>query len=93
MNLRDIKKDIEYVLSAFVEDCSIVAAVNPKANEAQVSEIMEKAIELYNELRDKVVAKDIEGSKKAYFNGLRKEILVKVDALYEELSAAVKNAK
>ena len=93
MNLRDIKKDIEYVLSAFVEDCSIVAAVNPKANEAQVSEIMEKAIELYNELRDKVVAKDIEGSKKAYFNALRKEILVKVDALYEELSAAVKNAK
>lgn len=93
MNLRDIKKDIEYVLSAFVEDCSIVAAVNPKANEAEIGEIMEKAIELYNDLRDKAVAKDIEGSKKAYFNGLRKEILVKVDALYEELSAAVKKTK
>ena len=93
MNLRDIKKDIEYVLSAFVEDCSIVAAVNPKANEAEIAELMEKAIDLYNELRDKVVAKDIEGSKKAYFNALRKDILVKTDALYEELSAAVKNAK
>lgn len=93
MNLRDIKKDIEYVLSAFVEDCSIVAAVNPKANEAEIGEIMEKAIELYNELRDKAAAKDIEGSKKAYFNGLRKDILVKVDALYEELSAAVKKSK
>lgn len=93
MNLRDIKKDIEYVLSAFVEDCSIVAAVNPKANEAAVGELMEKAIDLYNELRDKVAAKNIEGSKKAYFNALRKDILVKTDALYEELSAAVKNAK
>ena len=93
MNLRDIKKDIEYVLSAFVEDCSIVAAVNPKANEAAVGELMEKAIDLYNELRDKVAAKNIEGSKKAYFNSLRKDILVKTDALYEELSAAVKNAK
>ena len=93
MNLRDIKKDIEYVLSAFVEDCSIVAAVNPKANEAEIGELMEKAIDLYNELRDKVVAKNIEGSKKAYFNALRKDILVKTNALYEELSAAVKNSK
>lgn len=92
MNLRDIKKDIEYVLSAFVEDCSIVAAVNPKANAAEVSELMEKAIDLYNELRDKVSAK-IEGSKKAYYNDLRKEILVRTDELYEALSAAVKKTK
>ena len=91
MNLRDIKKDIEYVLSAFVEDCSIVAAVNEKASESEVSELIEEAIELYNELRDKVNAK-VEGSKKAYYNGLRKEILTKTDALYEKLSAAVKAA-
>ncbi len=93
MNLRDIKKDIEYVLSAFVEDCSIVAMVNQKVDEGEVTGLLEKAVDLYNELRDKVVAKDIEGSKKAYFNGLRKDILVKTDALYEELSAAVKKAK
>lgn len=89
MNLRDIKKDIEYVLSAFVEDCSIVAAVNTKASDDKIGELMEEAIDLYNELRDKVNA-PIEGSKKAYYNELRKEILVKTDALYEKLSAAVK---
>ena len=91
MNLRDIKKDIEYVLSAFVEDCSVVACVNPKVTDGSVSELMEEAIELYNELRDKVSAK-IEGSKKAYYNDLRKEVLAKTDALYEKLSAAVKEA-
>ena len=73
--------------------CSIVAAVNPKADEAAVAELLEKAVDLYNELRDKVAAKDIEGSKKAYYNALRKDILVKTDALYEELSATVKKAK
>ena len=31
MNLRDIKKDIDYVLSAFIEDCTVCAAVNPKS--------------------------------------------------------------
>lgn len=93
MNLRDIKKDIEYVLSAFVEDCSIVAMVNRKVDDGEVTGLLEKAVDLYNELRDKVVAKDIEGSRKAYFNELRKEILVRTDALYEELSAAVKKVK
>ncbi|MCQ2183406.1 MAG: hypothetical protein MJY89_08420 [Bacteroidales bacterium] len=91
MNLRDIKKDIEYVLSAFVEDCSVVAAVNPKASDEKVGALMEEAIELYNELRDKVSAK-FEGSKKAYYNELRKEILTKTDALYQKLSDAVKDA-
>ena len=89
MNLRDIKKDIEYVLSAFVEDCSVVASVNSKVAESAAGELMEEAIDLYNELRDKVNIK-VEGSKKAYDNDLRKEILTKTDALYEKLSAAVK---
>ena len=89
MNLRDIKKDIEYVLSAFVEDCSVVASVNNKVAESAAGDLMEEAIDLYNELRDKVNIK-VEGSKKAYYNDLRKEILTKTDALYEKLSAAVK---
>ena len=89
MNLRDIKKDIEYVLSAFIEDCSIVAAVNPKASDNELAKLMEEAIDLYNELRDKAGAK-VEGPKKACFADLRKEILTKTDALYEKLSASVK---
>ena len=89
MNLRDIKKDIEYVLSAFVEDCSVVASVNSNVAESAAGDLMEEAIDLYNELRDKVNIK-VEGSKKAYYNDLRKEILTKTDALYEKLSAAVK---
>ena len=88
MNLRDIKKDIDYVLSAFIEDCSVCAAVNPKANDKAISELMEDAVDLYNELRDKVTAK-VEGPRKAYYNALRKEILERTDALYTKLSAAV----
>ena len=62
MNLRDIKKDIEYVLSA--------------------------AVDLYNGLRDRLGKP--EGAKRAYFDAIRKELLEKVDALYDRLSAAVK---
>ena len=92
MNLRDIKKDIDYVLSAFIEDCTVCVAVNPKNNDEAISELMEKAIDLYNELRDKVNGK-AEGSKKTYYNALRKEVLEKTDALYSELSEVVAKGK
>lgn len=88
MNLRDIKKDIEYVLGAFIEDCSVVAAVRPETDET-IATLMEEAIVLHNELKDKIYAKP-EGSRKAYFNALRKEILEKTDALYNKLSETVK---
>ena len=91
MNLRDIKKDIEYVLGAFIEDCTVVAAVNDKVEDSAAAELMEEAINLYNELRDKAGAK-VEGPKKPYYYALRKEVLTRTDALYEKLSAAVKEA-
>ena len=90
MNLRNIKKDIDYVLSAFIEDCSLVAAVNSKVTEEKASGLIDRAIELYNELRDKAARPD--GPARQYYNALRKEVLEKTDALYEELSAAVKKA-
>ena len=90
MNLRDVKKDIDYVLSAFIEDCSLVAAVNSKVSEDEASELMEKAIDLYNELRDKVNHPDC--APKTYYTALRKEVLERTDALYNALSEAVKKA-
>ncbi len=90
MNLRDIKKDIDYILSAFIEDCSLVAAVNSKVSEETATALVDEAVNLYNELRDKVGK--VEGSARQYYTGIRKELLEKTDALYEKLSAAVKKA-
>ena len=89
MNLSAIKKDIEYVLSAFVDDCYFFATYNPAASDEELSNLLDEAIDLYNELKDKVNLK-IEGSKKAYYNALRKETFEKVDALYTKLSEVVK---
>ena len=91
MNLRDIKKDIDYVFSAYLEDCSVAAAINSNTCYEEIGKLYEEAIALYNSLRDKAGA-SVEGPKKAYFNALRKEICESVDALYTKLSAAVKAA-
>ncbi len=89
MNIRDIKKDIEYVLGAFIDDCSLFLAINPNADEAKIAELFDEAVELYNTLKDKVSAK-VEGKKKSYFNEIRKELLEKSDSLYSRLSEVVK---
>ena len=92
MNLRDIKKDIEFVLSAFVDDCYFLAACNPDISDEGLSILLDEAIDLFNDLKDKVSAK-VEGGKKAYYNGLRKELLEKTDGLYDKLSNLVKDTK
>jgi len=91
MNLRDIKKDINYVLGAFVDDCALFLTVNPGKNSEEVTDLIDEAAELNNALRDKIVAPEAKAAgKSAYFDAIRKELLEKVDALYDRLTAAVK---
>ena len=88
MNLRDIKKDIEYVIGAFVDDCTLFLNVHPGKNAGEITDIIDEAVDLFNALRDKIAVP--EGDKKAYYAAIRKELLEKVDGLYDRLSAAVK---
>ncbi len=88
MNLRDIKKDIEYVIGAFVDDCALFLTVHPGKNADGIADLIDGAVDLYNELRDQVNSP--EGNKRAFYDGVRKQLLEKTDALYDKLSEAVK---
>lgn len=88
MNLRDIKKDIEYCVGAYIDDCTLFLTLNPGKGGDAILDLIDESIDLFNELRNKVGTP--EGSKKVYYNGIRKEMLEKLDALYEKLSEAVK---
>ena len=88
MNLRDIKKDIEYVIGSFVDDCALFLETHPGKNADAIADLIDGAVDLYNELRDKVNSP--EGNKRAFYDGVRKDLLEKTDELYDKLSAAVK---
>ena len=88
MNLRDIKKDIEYVIGAFVDDCALFLSVHPGKNADGIADLIDGAVDLFNDLRDKLAHP--EGNKRAFYNGVRKELLEKTDELYDRLSEAVK---
>lgn len=91
MNLRDIKKDIDYVIGAFVDDCYTFATIHPASADLELSQIVDEALDLYDELRDRSAAK-AEGSRKAQFAAIRKDLLEKTDALYAKLSDIVRES-
>ena len=89
MNLRDIKKDIQYVIGAFVDDCTLFLNMNPGKNADEIADLIDQAVDLYNDLRDQVVSAPKEGAK-AYYKAIGQQLLEKTDGLYDSLSAAVK---
>ena len=88
MNLRDIKKDIEYLIGEFIDDCSLFITLNPKKGTEKVSPIVDEAVDLYNDLKYKI-NHPAEGARKAYYDNLRREMLERLDALSEKLSAVI----
>ncbi len=89
MTLRDFKKDVEYFVGEFVDDCSLFITLNPHKSTEKMAEVVSEAVDLYNDLKDKANAKVEPNMRKAWFAGLRKEMFEKTDALYEKLSAIV----
>ena len=90
MNLRVFKKDIEFFVGEFIDDCALFVALNPHKDADEISQIIDEAVDLYNDL--KLKAAHPEGNKKAYFNGLVKAMFEKLDELSEKLSAVVAEA-
>ena len=89
MNLRDFKKEVEYFIGEFVDDCTLFIAINPHKCTDKMIDVQNAAIDLYNDMKDKANAKVEKKDRKNWFAGLRKEMYEKLDALYEQLSAIV----
>ena len=87
MNLRVFKKDIEYFVAEFIDDCALFVALNPHKDADEIVAIIDEAVELYNDLKCR--ANHPEGNKKAFYTGLTKEMFEKLDELCEKLSSAV----
>ena len=89
MNLIDFKKEVEYFIGEFVDDCTLFIAINPHKSTDKMIDVQNAAIDLYNDMKDKANAKVEKKDRKNWFAGLRKEMYEKLDALYEQLSAIV----
>ncbi|WP_019670416.1 hypothetical protein [Eudoraea adriatica] len=84
-NIRELKKDINYVLGDIIEAVYIVEAANDKQGSKEGSEIIDGAITTFDELISKVNNKDID-NRKEHLKNVRKELEEKARALVDKLN-------
>lgn len=85
-SVRNLKKDINYTLGDIIEECYVWELLNPKADTTNSQAIIDESIAVFDELIDKIYAKDVE-NKRAHFKGISKELEAKAKDLVAKINA------
>lgn len=84
-SIRDLKKDINFVLGDIIEAVYIVEAANNNQDSKEGAKIIDSAIETFDDLISKVNDKNVE-DRKSHLKAVRKELEEKATALVGQLN-------
>lgn len=84
-NVRDLKKDINYVLGDIIEAVYVWEYTNTDKDTKKSEAIIDEAIVTFDELIVKVNAKDVENAK-VHFKAINAELETKGRALIEKIN-------
>ena len=88
MNLRVIKKDVNYLIDEFISDALIsLTFVEDDDKTGKVIGLTNEALELQEETLCKINHPD--GERRAYYRNVMVTLLSALDALYDKLSEVV----
>jgi hypothetical protein len=92
-SVKELKKDIDLLMSLVLNDCFYVLEYNSKVDNEAVLKIAADVIQIHRELRlwaNHPDGKDNPKLVRKYFSGLVADALKEADAALERLSAEVK---
>jgi hypothetical protein len=84
-NKRDLKKDINYVLGDIIEAVYVWELSNPDKDTKKSEAIIDEAIDVFDELIEKVNDRSAE-NKKTHFKSINQELEKKGRALIEKIN-------
>lgn len=84
-SIRNLKKDINYVLGDIIENAYVWELENPKEDKKKTEKIIDEAIVVFDDLINKIYKKDI-SNKKAHFSSISKELEEKANALATKIN-------
>ncbi len=84
-SIRDLKKDINYVLGDIIDAVYIWEEASGKRDSKEGSEIIDKAITVFDDLLQKVHQKDVE-NKKAHFKSIKVELETEANKLVDKVN-------
>lgn len=90
MNLRVIKKDINYFISDFIDDCMLFAMFHEEKGYDKVEALINEAVELGDDLYAKVNHPEKGANLKAWYKQVGKDLVEGLDALCKKLSELAK---
>lgn len=84
-SVKNLKKDINYVLGDVIEACYTYELLNDKADTKKSAAIIDEAIALFDSLMDKVNQSKVE-NKKAHYNAIKTELESAAQELLDKLN-------
>jgi hypothetical protein len=88
-SIRDLKKDIDYLIFEVISDCFAYSNLHPENKTEELTALISDAVTFRNDLIARVNnpdGKDNPKIVKAYYKAVAKDLLVGVDKLFERLS-------
>ena len=84
-SVKNLKKDINYVLSDIIEECYVWQVLQDDTKKADKAEkIIDQAISTFDELIEKVNTKNVE-NKKAHYNAISADLEKQASALLSKI--------
>jgi len=84
-SIKNLKKDINYVLGDIIEECYTWELLNSKTDSKATEAIIDEAIEAFDSLVEKVNMKNVE-NKKAHFKNITLELEEIANNLLEKIN-------
>ena len=88
-SIRELKKDIDYLVFEVVSDCLVYSNLHPENESEELSTLISDAVEFRNDLIARVNnpdGKDNPKIVKSYYKTVEKDLITGVDKLFERLS-------
>ncbi len=92
-SIRDLKKDIDYLVYEVISDCFTVMSVQPLDKSDELAEVVGDAVKLRNELFSRIKhpgGKNNPELTKAYYMKIQSDLVEGIDVLFERLSNITK---
>ena len=85
-SIKNLKKDINYVLGDIIEAVYVWELTNPEKDTKKSEAIIDEAIDVFDELITKINLKDVENSKK-HFKAVNQELEDQGRKLIDKINA------
>jgi hypothetical protein len=92
-SVRELKKDIDYLIYEVISDCFVFSSIHPDVRSEELTAIISDAVELRNDLIARVNnpdSKDNPKIVKAFYRSVGKDLLSGADQLFSRLSELTK---